>query len=147
MIQQVVDVFELKCMLKTFCGCLRFVSFHMYLTNTQLLSSLLFAWLRFTFPFILQVIKPHHPLKVSIVFFVEVVYYLFCLAFYSCVLVFLKVFIKGAVYFRLFYDCVGISLFFSLYEYEHLKYVGYINENRIGICVFKYPSLLYRSVL
>ena len=24
---------------------------------------------------------------------------------------------------------------------------GYINENRIGICVFKYPSLLYRSVL
>ena len=46
-IQQVVDVFELKCVLKTFCGCLRLVSFHMYLTNTQLLSSLCLASLHF----------------------------------------------------------------------------------------------------
>jgi len=66
--------------------------------------------------------QPLHPHKVSIVFLVEVVYYLFCLAFCSCVLDFLKVFIKGAVYnLRLFYDCVVISLFFSLYEYEHFK--------------------------
>jgi hypothetical protein len=33
--------------LRTICGCLRFVSFHMYLTNTQLLSSLCLASLHF----------------------------------------------------------------------------------------------------
>ena len=42
-IQLVVHVHELKCMLKKSCGCLRFASFHMYLTNTQLLSSLCLA--------------------------------------------------------------------------------------------------------
>ena len=42
-----VDVFELKCVLKALCGCLRFVSFHMYLTNIQLLSNLCLASLHF----------------------------------------------------------------------------------------------------
>ena len=84
----------------------------MYLTNTQLLSSLLFAWLRFTFPFILQVMQPLHPLKVSIVFLVEVVYYLFCLAFYSWRVGFSEsVYQRGCYIFRFGYsllDCVGL---------------------------------------
>ena len=92
--------------------------------------------------------QPLHPLKVSIVFLVEVVYYLFCLAFYSCVLVFLKVFIKGAVYIFVYSTIASLYPSSSLFMNTNtLKYVGYINENRIGICVFKYPSLLYRSVL
>jgi len=92
--------------------------------------------------------QPLHPHKVSIVFLVEVVYYLFCLAFYSCVLVFLKVFIKGAVCIFVYSTIASLYPSSSLFMNTNtLKYVGYINENRIGICVFEYPSLLYRSVL
>ena len=47
-----------------------------------------------------------------------------------------SVYQRGCLYFGLFYDCVGISLFFSLCEYEHLKYVGYINEKgSVFVCL------------
>ena len=69
--------------------------------------------------------QPLHPHKVSIVFLVEVVYYLFCLAFYSCVLVFLKVFIKGAVYIFVYSTIASLYPSSSLFMNTNtLKYVG-----------------------
>ena len=63
-------------------------------------------------------------------------------------LVFLKVFIKGAVYILVYSTIASVYPSSSLFVNTNtLKHVGYMNENRIGICVFEYPSLLYRSVL
>ena len=118
MIQQVVDVFELKCVPKTFCGCLRFVSFHMYLTNTQLLSSLCLASLHFPLHITGNVTASSTQGKHSLFSRSSfLLYYLFCLAFYSWRVGFSEsVYQRGCLYY-----CVVISLFFSHNEYEDIK--------------------------